>query len=179
MFNRLVTSLGLAAVCCLAAGAAATAVAGDPGMVVLAMGGGSIRDALFNPYAPIEADATFSLYAGYDKHGNFKGHFSFKRVYPGSGVRAVISSEITELEWGFDECPWVRMSGEMTLHATWVNKPIRPEYFTVQAWDCEGVVDLPDMIWFGTYRDEARTNVRPALTLVEPTEISGGSIMIP
>ncbi|MGD2128168.1 MAG: hypothetical protein PVJ33_16415 [Lysobacterales bacterium] len=178
MFNRIVTGLALAATCCLAAGAATTAVAGDPGMVVLAMGGGSIDDALFNPNSPIAAEATFSLHAGYDKHGEFKGHFSFKRVYPGHGVRAVISSEITEMDWGFDECSWVRMSGEMTLHATWVNQPIRPEYFTVEAWDCDGVPGASDMIWFGTYRDEARTNMRPALTLVESAELSGGNIMI-
>lgn len=162
----------------LAAGVAASAGAGDSGMVVLAMGGGAIRDALFNPNSPIEDDATFSLHAGYDRNGEFKGHFSFKRVFPGQGVRAVISSEITELDWGFDECPWILMSGVMTLHATWVNHPIRPEYFTVQAWDCDGVDDAPDMIWFATYRDEARTNMRPALTLVEPAELTGGSIMI-
>ncbi len=162
----------------LALGAAASTTAGDPGTVVLVFGGGVIRDALFNPYTPIEDDATFSLHAGYDKNGDLKGHFSFKRVFPGQGVRAVISSEITELDWGFDECPWVAVSGVMTLHATWTNKPIRPEYFTVQAWDCEGVDDAPDLIWFATYRDEARTNMRPALTLAEPAELSGGSIVI-
>jgi len=179
MFRRQLIVLRLAAmVSLLLVGAAVPAIAGDPGMVVLATGGGSIDDALFNPYVPTEADATFSLHAGYDKNGELKGHFSFKRVYPGVGVRAVISSEITELEWGFDECPWVEMSGVMTLHATWVNKPIRPEYFTVRAWDCEGVDDSRDFIWFATYRDQARTDMRPALTLFEPAELSGGNIMI-
>jgi len=179
MFSRRLNVLGLAAVASLlVAGTTVPAIAGDPGMVVLAMGGGSIEGALFNPNAPLEADATFSLVAGYDNNGRLKGHFAFKRVYPGQGVRAVISSEITELAWGFDECPWLDMSGVMTLHATWVNKPIRPQYFTVRAWDCEGVGDALDMIWFATYRDEAHTNVRPALTLAEPADVSRGNIMI-
>ena len=26
--------------------------------------------------------------------------------------------------------------------------------FAVEAWDCEGIDDVPDMIWFGIYRTE-------------------------
>jgi len=178
LIERFKKARALVAASLLAAAAAATATAGEPGMVVLVSGGGAIRDALFNPNTPIESDATFSLHAGYDKDGKLKGHFTFKRVFPGQGVRAVISSEVTELDWGFDECPWVAMSGVITLHATWVSAPIRPEYFTLQAWDCDGVDDAPDRIWFATYRDEALTNMRPALTLAEPAEISGGGITI-
>jgi hypothetical protein len=163
-------------VLCVAAGAVATAEAGNPKMVVLAMGGGSIEDALFD--TDETSDATFSFFAGIDKHGEYKGHFFFKRVYPGVGVRAVKSTEITFLDVGIDECPWVEMKGVATLHATWVNKPIRGEKFHVIAWDCEGVDDAPDMIWFGEYRTDDILTERPALTLAEPTDLAGGNIMI-
>ncbi|MEK6196440.1 MAG: hypothetical protein N2F24_19690 [Deltaproteobacteria bacterium] len=166
----------LAALSIFVAVVAATAEAGNRGMVVVATGGGSIDEALFA--SGNAGDATFSLHVGYDKHGELKGHFFLKRVYPGAGVRAVVSTEITHFELGFDVCPWVRMEGRMTLHATWVNKPIRGEYFAVEAWDCEGIDDVPDMIWFGIYRTEEVDSARSALTLSDPTELANGNIMI-
>jgi len=169
----------LAALSIFGAVVAATAEAGNPGMVVVATGGGSIGEALFA--GGNTDDATFSLHVGYDKHGELKGHFFFKRVYPGEGVRAIVSTEITDLELAFDDdygCPWVRMEGRMTLHATWVNKPIRDEYFAVEAWDCEGIDGAPDMIWFGVYTDKIGGYDRPALTLSGPTDLANGNIMI-
>jgi hypothetical protein len=155
---------------------AATAEAGNPGMVVLATGGGAVDEALFA--SGNTGDATFSLHVGYDKHGELKGHFFLKRVYPGAGVRAVVSTEITDYKLGFDVCPWVRMEGRVTHHANWAKKPIRGEYFAVEAWDCDGIDDLPDMIWFGVYRTEEVNSKRSALTLSELTDLANGNIMI-
>jgi hypothetical protein len=177
MLNKAKLTLSiLAALFILVAVVAATAEAGNRGMVMVATGGGSIRDALFA--SDQTDDATFSLHVGYDKHGELKGHFFFKRVYPGEGVRAVVSTEITLLEVGFDVCPWVRMEGMMTHHAPWAKKPIRGEYFAVEAWDCEGIDDAPDMIQFWVWRDEVGGDDRPALTLFEPTDLANGNIMI-
>lgn len=188
MMTRIAAIMTMVTMSFLVAGAAATAEAGNPGMVVLATGGGSIEDAPFNR-GGAEDDATFSFHVGYDKHGKLKGSLFYKRVYPGAGVRAVKSTEITYYDVGFDVCPWVEMRGRATVHATWVNKPILGEYFDVIAWDCDGVSDVPDMIWFGEYRSECADlenypeacNWRPALTLFdyfEPTGLAGGNIMI-
>jgi len=177
MLRKLIVIVSFLAVSFLIVGSAAVAEAGDPGMVMVAMGGGSLDDALFD--SGNTSDATFSFFAGYDKNGKLKGSFFFKRVYPSQGVRAVVSTEITDIQVGFDGCPWVTMTGKMTLHATWVNKPIRDESFAVKAWDCNGLDDAPDMIWFGVYRDDYLTNERPALTLAEPSALEGGNIRIP
>ena len=174
MLNKLTVLVRLSALAFLLTAATATAEAGDPGMVVVANGGGSIQDALFNTDAT--SDATFSLSAGYDKHGKLKGHFFFKRVYPGSGVRAVVSTEITDIEINSIGCPWVRMTGMMTHHANWAKKPIRNEKFEVEAWDCDEADGAPDLIWFRITR--ANDRERPALTLKEPTELAHGNISI-
>jgi hypothetical protein len=70
------------------------------------------------------------------------------------------------------------MEGKMTHHTTWAKKPIRGEYFAVEAWDCEGIDDAPDMIQFWVWRDEVGGSNRPALTLSEPTDLANGNIMI-
>ena len=174
MLSRAVTLVSLVVMFFLVAGAPMRAEAGNRGMVVVAMGGGSIEDALFDSNQT--GDATFSFFTGYDKRGKLKGSFFFKRVYPGEGVRAVVSTEITYLDWGADECPWVYIEGLMTLHAYWANKPIRGENFAVKAWDCDGIDAVSDMIWFGVYRQDY--SERPALTLFEATDLASGNIMI-
>jgi hypothetical protein len=155
------------------AAVATKSAAGDRGMVVVAMGGGSLKDALFNNSTSSTGDATFSFFAGYDKHGNFKGHVSFKRLYPGVGVKANVSTEITNLQGGIQGCPWVRMEGIATHHAPWADKPIRNEKFELEAWDCEGI---DDVIWFRAMTEGY--SERPALTLYEPTDLTGGNVMI-
>jgi hypothetical protein len=182
MLNRLTHMASRAAAFTLLLFAAVPAQAGDPGMVMVAVGGGSVEGAITTTNSPVAFDATFSFHVGYDKHGEFKGSFHFKRVFPGSGVRAVMSTEITDFQSAFDEvaqCPWVRMSGTMTLHKTWGDrKPNRGEYFAVEAWDCEGVEGMSDMIWIGTYTDEALTIDRGALTFQYPVDLAAGNIMI-
>jgi hypothetical protein len=167
-------------------------------MVVLGMGGGSLKGAVFNNEPTAEnpnahyGDATFSFFAGFDKRGNLKGSVFFKRLYPGrlyesgrSGTRAVVSTEITALDWGFDDdCPWVRMEGLATFHFTWGSKPVRDHNFAVEVWDCDAVGEGPDVIWFQLRRpDDPGPPVvpgteRPAVTLKNDTELTGGNIMI-
>lgn len=156
----------------------AGAVVAGNGAVPVGAGGGSIRGAFFN--SGTEGDATFSFFAGYDKHGESTGSFMMKRVYPGKGVRLVVSTEVTDVEVGSDDvCPYVKMAGRTALHAGWVDYPQeRREYFFLQAWDCDGIEGFEDMVWFGVYRnlgDPAKDpdgdpnsywpNDRPALTL--------------
>lgn len=158
----------------------------ERGAVPLGAGGGAVRDALFNSG---EGDATFSFYAGYDRNGEPTGSFMLKRVYPGKGVRAVVSKEITHVETGFDVCPYVKMAGRTALHAWWVVYPQeRREYFFLQAWDCEGINDLADKVWFGVYRELDPLDDRPQLTLestspdegnYESVELTRGNINIP
>jgi hypothetical protein len=176
MMSRLAAMAGLVTVAFLIAWPSATVDAGEPGMIAVAMGGGSLDDALFNSTTTPTGDATFSVFIGYDKHGEFKGTFHFKRLYRGEGVRAIISTEITDFEEGFDTCPWARMAGTATLHATWVPKPIRGEKFEVEVWDCDGL-EVPDMIWWQVRRG-TNDSERPALTLYEATELTGGNIMV-
>lgn len=182
MVNRLTVMTSRAALIILLAFAAVSAQAGDPGMVVVAMGGGSVEGAISTTENPVAFDATFSFHFGYNKYGEFKGSFHFKRVFIGSGVRAVMSTEVTDYERAFDDvagCDWVRLSGTMTLHKTWGDrKPNRGEYFAVEAWDCEGAEGMPDMIWIGTYMDEELLNDRGALTFQDPVDLAAGNIMI-
>ena len=161
----------------LFAGLPDTAESKKNGAVPLGAGGGALRGALFNAG---EGDATFSFYAGYDKYGEPRGHFVLKRVTPGKGVRRVVSKEITDVELGFDDCPYVMMSGRTVLHAWWVEHPqTHREYFFLQAWDCDGIDGFDDMIWFGVYRALEPLNVRPGLTLEAPVELTHGNINIP
>lgn len=165
--------------------AADAAIAGK-GAVPVGAGGGSLKGALFNSG---EGDATFSFFAGYDKYNEPKGSFMVKRVYPGQGVRAVFSTEVSDVESGFDVCPYVIMSGRTALHAWWVEYPQeRREYFVLQAWDCDGIDNLADQVWFGVFRTLDEIDDRPSLTLYsphpyldayEPVELTHGNINIP
>lgn len=159
----------------------------ERGAVPIGAGGGAVRNVMFNNEK--EGDATFSFHAGYDRYGEPTGSFMLKRVYPGKGVRAVVSKEITHVETGYDVCPYVKMAGRTTLHAWWVEYPQeRREYFFLQAWDCDGINDLADKVWFGVYRELDPLDDRPALTLestspyegdYQPVELTHGNINIP
>ena len=166
--------LALAAICLCAFSTPINA--GKPGMVVLGNGGGSIKGALLdNEFDLRTADFTFSFFAGLDKHSEFKGSFHFKRKYPDGGASVGVSTEITEIEWEpNDECRWVTMTGVMTLHASWAAKPLRGHEFTVTAWDCD---DDTDLIWFKIYRPKPGAE-RWAMSLLEPTDLTGGNINI-
>jgi len=185
MLSRVAVKLYLVAMSFLVAGAAATVQAGDPGMVVLGMGGGSLKDAVFKSSA--NGDASFSFFAGIDKRGNLKGSVFFKRLYPGrlyesgqSGTRAVVSTEITLVDFGEAPCPWVSMEGLATLHHTWGPKPARGEIFHITVWDCDATGGGPDKILYEHWSQEPLNddNDRPAITLFEPTELTGGNINI-
>lgn len=170
----------------LTVGLPMTAEAKENGAVPVGAGGGAIRGALFNSG---EGDATFSFFAGYDRHGEPTGSFMIKRKYPGQGVRAVISTAVTDVELGFDDCPYVAMSGRTALHAWWVDYPQeRREYFFLQAWDCDGIDHLADKVWFGVYRQLDPLDDRPQFTLDSvspypgdyvPAELTHGNINIP
>ena len=113
MLSRIAIILSLAVMSFVVPGAVGTADAGDPGMVVVAMGGGSLQDASFKSGST--GDATFSFMVGFDKHDNLKGSFHMKRVFPAAGgntggVRAIASTEITEWTAGEEPCPWVEMT---------------------------------------------------------------------
>ena len=81
------------------------------------------------------------------------------------------------------------MAGRTALHAWWVVYPQeRREYFFLQAWDCEGINDLADKVWFGVYRELDPLDDRPQLTLestspdegnYESVELTRGNINIP
>jgi hypothetical protein len=182
-YINLMSSLVLAV---FVAGLPVTAVAKKNGAVPLGAGGGAVRDALFNSG---EGDATFSFHAGYDRHGEPAGAFMLKRVYPGKGVTAVVSKEVTDVEVGFDVCPYVKMAGRTALHAWWVDYPQeRREYFFLQAWDCAGIDHHDDKVWFGVYRELDPLDDRPQLTLDSlspysgdyfPVELTRGNINIP
>jgi len=140
---------------------------------VVAVGGGSV-EGIFNPDNPIIADANFSFFAGYDKNGDPKGNFVLKRVFTGAGVRGVKSTDITYIEVGVDSIGrYVQMEGIADFEATWTNERPPGHLFFLQAWDVD---DGIDMIWFEVQRPNGST--RPAITLVEASELSGGNIMI-
>ncbi len=188
MLGRIAIILSLAVMSFVVPGAVGTADAGDQGMVVVAMGGGSLQDVSFKSGST--GDATFSFMVGFDKHDNLKGSFHMKRVYPASqsstgGVRAIISTEITGYDYGVDPCPWIEMTGIGMHEANWsrTKPPPRHPYpdhpFIVRAYDCDGDDELPDMIWFSVmypYPDDDKE--RPALTLQEDTELTKGNIMV-
>ncbi|MEJ2314765.1 MAG: hypothetical protein P8Y85_08370, partial [Nitrospirota bacterium] len=155
-------------------GTAAVSEAGDGGTTVVAVGGGSVEDAWFQ--TGVMGDATFSFFAAYDKHGELKGSFFSKRVFPGGGARATMSTEITNLEVEQGECAWMMMEGVATFKATWVAKPIPDHTFTLEALDCDGQDDGADMVWFEVRRPNG--NSRGAVSLDDFTEVDGGSIMI-
>jgi hypothetical protein len=154
------------------AGTAAVSEAGDGGTTVVAVGGGSVEDAWFQ--TGVMGDATFSFFAAYDKHGELKGSFFSKRVFPGGGARATMSTEITNLEVEQGECAWMRMEGVAMFKATWVGKPLPDHTFTLEALDCDGQDN--DMVWFEVRRPNG--NSRGAVSLADFTEVEGGSIMI-
>jgi hypothetical protein len=177
------------AVLILVTAAGVSVEAGGLGTDVVLMGGGSVEDALLANGQT--ADATFSIFFGFDKHDNPKGSFFMKRVFPGKGVRAIDSTEITEIDVDLegDPCPWVEMKGVATLHKNWGNrKPNRNENFHVKAWDCDGIPGHVDRIWFGDW--VGSYNWRPALTLyfdeydsnpavtLHPADLASGEIMI-
>ena len=66
------------------------------------------------------------------------------------------------------------MTGVMTLHASWAAKPLRGHDFTVTVWDCD---DDTDLIWFKIYRPKPGAE-RWAMSLLEPTDLTGGNINI-
>jgi hypothetical protein len=150
--------------------------AGNPGMVVLGNGGGSLKDARLDKESEVRtADFTFSFFAGLDKHDKFKGSFHFSRKYPDGGATVGVSTEITGFDWepGGD-CRWISMQGLMTLHAVWAAKPLPGHEFTFTAWDCD---DDTDLTWFKIYRPEGDSE-RWAISLWEPTDLTGGNINI-
>ena len=143
------------------------------GTNVVAVGGGSV-EALFNPNSPILDRANFSFFAGYDKNGDYKGNFVLKRVFPADGVRGVKSTEITYVEVGEDSIGrYVIMEGIADWAATWTSARPPGHLFSLQAWDID---DGIDMIWFEVQRPDQ--SLRPAVTLVDNSELRGGNIMI-
>lgn len=173
MLTRIVSVAGIVLVFFMVAGAVNIAEAGDPGTVVVAMGGGSLQDVAFSG-DDVYGDATFSFFVGYDKKGNLKGSFFVKRVSIAKGVRAAISTEITDLEVEQEGhgCPWMTMSGNAVFKAYWDPKGEPGYTFTLEAWDCDSRGKGADMILL-------TVDGRPALTLVDPTVLDGGNIMIP
>lgn len=145
----------------------------DKGMTVVAAGGGSAEDVLFQNGQV--GDTTFSFFAGYDKNGDLKGSFFAKRVFQGEVTRTTISTEITDLEVGQDDCVWMRMEGIATFKARWISGRSPDNTFTLEAWDCDG--DGIDMIWFEV-RNSVGGNVRTAVSLADFTEVDSGNILI-
>jgi hypothetical protein len=177
MLGRVLSVAVMVLVFLMVAGAANIAEGQDftHGTIAVAMGGGSVEDVAFEGGA--FGDATFSFFVGYDKMGNLKGSFFVKRVFLASGVRAAISTEITDLRVQQGDCTWVTMSGIAKFKATWVPKPLPDHTFTLEAWDCDSLDDGVDMIWFEVRRPNG--NTRPALSLEAPTALDGGNVMIP
>ena len=172
MMRGTVLAIGMVLMVLTLAGTAAVAEAGGNGTTVVAVGGGSVEDAMFQ--TGVTGDATFSFFAAYDKHGELKGSFFTKRVFTGGGARAAMSTEITDLRVEQGECAWVMMEGVATFKATWVAKPIPDHTFTIEALDCDGQDN--DMVWFEVRRPNG--NSRGAVSLDDFTEVEGGSIMI-
>jgi hypothetical protein len=148
----------------------------ERGMVMVAAGGGAIDDAEFIGGV---GDATFSFFAGYDKKGNLKGSFYFKRLYPTVGVRAIKSTEITDIQTGTDGIgTWVMMTGFGDFMPTWTTEHVPEHPFTLIAWDLDSSGEGVDMIWVEIRRPYPNGTVRPAVSLLEPTEITGGNVLI-
>jgi hypothetical protein len=190
MLSKFAVALKLAAMSFLMASASTTTLAGEPGTVVLGMGGGSLKDVLFNN--DTVADATFSFSARIDKRGRLKGSVFIKRVYPGNtygadraGTRALVSTEITLIDFGESPCPWVYMEGVATLHHTWGPKPGPGNPFLIEVRDCDSVGEGPDEVLFQVWKpgnvigDFVTENCcRPAISLNDFTELTGGHINV-
>ncbi|MEJ2314767.1 MAG: hypothetical protein P8Y85_08380 [Nitrospirota bacterium] len=157
-------------------GTAAVAEAGDKGMTMVAVGGGSLDEAMFINNS---GDATFSFFCGYDKRGNLKGNFFAKRLIPDAGFVSVKSTEITDIQVGTDAIgPWVMVTGLADFMPTWSNQHHPSHRFTLIAWDIDGYDEGVDMIWFQVQRPYPDDYVRPAISLLEEWEVAGGNIMI-
>ena len=173
MLTRLAVKMSCVAISTLVTVAAVSAQAGDPGMVVVANGGGHIKDAVFVQGAP--RDATFSFHLGFNKQDEPKGSFQYKIVVPGKGTTHGVSTQITNYFYGADDCPWVQMDGTMTFHAHWAAKPSRGEYFSIKTWDCDGL-DAADSVQFWIWR--SNHSARGGQTLAHRTDLSGGNVRI-
>ena len=146
------------------------------GMVMVAMGGGSLDEAMF---INGDADATFSFFGGYDKHGAFKGNFFAKRWVSGAGLASVKSTEITDIQVGMDgDSAWIMMTGIVDFMPAWSNKHSPGHRFTLIAWDNDSFGDGNDMIWFQVKRPFPDDYIRPAISLLEYCEVKGGNILI-
>lgn len=161
----------------------------EHGAVMVAVGGGYIEGARLQTAETTYGGATFSFFVGLDKLDSLKGSLVIKRVTDG-GARAVMSTEITNLQVGLDDgCTWMEMVGNAKFKPAWgtnrsPNLGDRPNHtFTLDAWDCD---DGADWIWFEVRRSNG--NSRGAMSLYKtddtppvlyPAPVAGGHIMIP
>lgn len=188
MLNRSTAIASRATVLILLTFSAVSAQAGGSGMDIVAMGGGVIKDAEFVGGQP--RDMTFSFFVGFDKHNVLDGGFQYKIVVPGRGNTHGVSTQITQLSYGSDDCPWVQMDGVMTFRAYWQEKPRnvkKIEYFSIKAWDCDGLHG-PDSVQTWVWRADPNnppTEPNPAYpfprngqNLDGRTELTGGNITI-
>ena len=176
MYSKIRDILRWVAALFLALATTATiAVGNGTGMTPLAMGGGSVEDAIFQGGA--EEEVTFSFFAGYDRNGNYEGSFHFRRGYPDGGVSVVLSTEITNIVIDMDDgCQVMTMDGIAKLIPNWAPKPAPGQKFTLFVWDCDSYGGAPDMIWFEVKRPN--DNLRPGLSLEERPFIVKGNILI-
>lgn len=164
----------------MATGAANIAAGRDfeHGAVMIAVGGGSIEEAYFQ--TGVYGDATFSFFVGLDNAGNLRGSLFFKRVFDG-GARAVISTEITDVQVVVDECTWIHVEGKAGFKISWgtnrnpFNENHANHTFIFEAWDCD---NGPDQIWFELARPNNGTT-RPGMSLEGPADVTGGHVMVP
>lgn len=175
--------LWIAALFLAVAGTSNIAVGNGMGMVPLAMGGGSIEDAIFQSGA--EAEVTFSFFAGYDSKGNYEGSFHFRRGTLNGKVDVVLSTEITDIEADVDEyngCAVMTMTGIAKYIPRWrtdtPRNPRQEQQFTLIVEDCDSYSDETDTdtIWFEVKYPGG--NVRPGLSLEEHLFAVKGNILI-
>ena len=169
----------------LAVGGTGSIAAGNgTGMTPVAMGGGSIEDAVFQSGA--EEEVTFSFFAAFDNDGNPEGSFHFRRGYPDGKVSVVLSTEITGIvvqdppdQTG---CAVMEMTGIAKLIPSWKTatprNPRQDQQFTLDVEDCDGYSDETgtDMIWFEV--KNAGGGVRPGLSLQDHLFAVKGNILI-
>jgi hypothetical protein len=142
----------------------------------VAVGGGSLEDAQL---ISVIDDETFSFFVGYDKKGNLKGNFYAKRVIADRGQVAVKSTEITDLQFGTENgSSWVMMTGLADFMPAWSIGHNPGHRFTLIAWDNDSAGNGPDTIWFQVQRPYPDPYVRPAISLLDYTEVDGGNILI-
>jgi hypothetical protein len=69
------------------------------------------------------------------------------------------------------------MTGVADFMPTWSNEHLPGHTFILEACDFDGFGDGADTIWWEVARSDGY--VRPAISLLEPCELTGGNVLIP